>query len=272
MVIMNLKKYRAILLDGDGVLWKSNQPLPGLQELFQYLEEQDIRWALLTNNNGHPVSTYLDRFADYGIKAREESIFTSSTVTAGYLLEKYGRDASLHVIGLPGLTQALAEAGFQFTLGEEQPSRPVAAVVAGMDLDLTYQKITIAMRLILEGADFVATNIDANYPRPDGIYPATGVVTGAITGATGVQPYVVGKPYPAIFNAALQQLSVLPEESLMVGDQLDTDILGANQAQIDSAVVLTGIASREQIAASEIKPAFVFEDLHSLIHALANAA
>ena len=263
-----MKKYQGILLDGDGVLWKANQPLPGLHELFQYLDQEGIPWALLTNNNGHPVSAYLDRFEAYGIEAGVESIFTSSTVTADYLLEEYGSQACFHVIGLPGLTQALEEAGLSFSLGEEQPDQPVDAVVVGMDLDLTYRKLTTAMRLILEGADFVATNIDANYPRPDGIYPATGAVTGALVGTTRVEPYVVGKPYPAIFQAALEQLGVQPEQALMVGDQLDTDIQGANQAGIDSAAVLTGITSREQIQKSQVKPTFVIEDLPALLEAL----
>jgi 4-nitrophenyl phosphatase len=265
---MRLKKYRAVLLDGDGVLWKADQPLPGIQELFNYLAEQDIRWALLTNNNGHSVGRFIDRFARFGIQARRESIFTSSTVTAEYLREKYGQGASLYAIGMRGLLEALEEAGFEIAQGSDLPRRSAAAVVAGMDLDLDYQKITTAMRLILDGADFVATNTDRNYPRPDGIYPATGVVTGAIQGATGVEPYVVGKPYPAIFRAALKHLDVNSEEALMVGDQLDTDILGANQSRIDSAVVLTGVTSRQMIADSPIQSTFVFEDIPALLKEL----
>jgi 4-nitrophenyl phosphatase len=257
-----------VLLDGDGVLWKSNLPLPGFQELFQFLEDHEIGWALLTNNNGHPVSTYLDRFESFGIKISPRSIFTSSTATASYLVEKYGSGASLHVIGMEGLIQALKNAGFQITVGVEKPPGPVSAVVAGMDLDLTYPKVILAMRLILNGAEFVATNTDSHYPRPDGIYPATGMVIGALQGSTNVMPYVVGKPYPAIYNAALKELNSNPEDTLMVGDRLDTDILGANRLGIDSAAVLTGTTSREEINTSDIKPGFVFEDLPALIQAL----
>jgi HAD superfamily hydrolase (TIGR01450 family) len=141
-----------------------------------------------------------------------------------------------------------------------------------MDLDLNYQKIITAMRLILAGSDFVATNTDRNYPRPDGVYPATGVVTGAIQGATGVEPYVVGKPHPAIFQAALRTLGAAPEETLMVGDQLDTDILGANQAGIDSALVLTGITTQQMVEESPIKPTFVFQDIPALLKALMAAS
>ncbi|MFL7812784.1 MAG: HAD-IIA family hydrolase [Anaerolineales bacterium] len=269
---MKFKEYRALLLDGDGVLWKADQPLPGVQELFNFLAEREIPWALLTNNNGHPVGEFIDRFTQYGIQAGRKAIFTSSTVTADYLQEKYGRGASLYVIGMQGLIEALEEAGFEIALGEDMPRLPASAVVAGMDLDLNYQKIITAMRLILDGADFVATNTDRNYPRPDGIYPATGVVTGAIQGATGVEPYVVGKPYPAIFKAALEELGAAPEETLMVGDQLDTDILGANQAGIDSALVLTGVTTRQIAADSPIKPTFIFEDIPALLERLKAAS
>lgn len=265
---MKFKEYRALLLDGDGVLWKADQPLPGVQELFHYLAEREIPWALLTNNNGHPVGKFIERFNQYGIPAGREAIFTSSTVTADYLLEKYGRGAALYVVGMGGLTEALEEVGFEITQGADIPRQPTAAVVAGMDLDLNYQKIITAMRLILDGADFIATNTDRNYPRPDGIYPATGVVTGAIQGATGVEPYVVGKPFPAIFKAALRELGAAPEETLMVGDQLDTDILGANQAGIDSALVLTGITTRQIVGDSSIKPTFIFEDIPALLQEL----
>ena len=131
---LQMKKYRGILLDGDGVLWKADQPLPGIQELFDFLTERKIRWALLTNNNGHPVGAFIDRLARFGIQADRRSIFTSSTVTAAYLREKYGKGASLYVIGMQGLIEALEEAGFEIALGADLPYPPVAAVVAGMDL------------------------------------------------------------------------------------------------------------------------------------------
>lgn len=268
---MNLKKYRAVFLDGDGVLWKSSQPLAGVVDFFQFLDQQGIRWALLTNNNGHPVETYLERFSHFGIPASPGSIFTSSTATASYLREKFGLGAALHVIGMEGLIQALAKAGFKITVGEEPPPGPVAAVVAGMDLSLTYPKVILAMRLILDGAEFIATNTDSHYPTPEGIFPATGMVIGALQGATGVEPYVVGKPHPAIFQAALQELGASPAETLMVGDRLDTDILGANLLGIDTAAVLTGITSREEIAASPIKPTYIFQDIKALHQALAKA-
>ena len=218
---MKLQKYTTILLDGDGVLWKANQPIPGIKPFFDLLNDLGIRWALLTNNNTRTAKDYIDKLENFGIPANPSSVFTSSTVTADYLLEKYGQDAVLHVVGMDGLTQTLKDAGFQFTTGEEIPENNVTAVVAGMDREINLQKITIAMRLIMGGADFIATNTDGSFPTPEGINPGTGTVIGALQFASGTIPYVVGKPQPAIFQTALKALGSKTEETLMVGDRLE---------------------------------------------------
>lgn len=265
---MNLRAYQAILLDGDGVLWKSNQALPGIKDFFDFLGSRQIRWALLTNNNTRTAQNYIDKLNGFGIPARPGSVFTSSTATADYLDGKYGPGAKLHVVGMDGLTQTLEEAGFQISQGEEQPQGQICAVVAGMDRAINHEKIKIAMRLILEGADFVATNTDGSFPTPEGINPGTGMVIGALQFASGVKPYVVGKPYPSLFKTALKALDVEANQALMVGDRLETDILGANQLGIDTAAVLTGVTSREEIAEKDIKPDFIYQDITDLHQAL----
>jgi len=169
---------------------------------------------------------------------------------------------------MEGLTHTLIEAGFQITVGEEKPQDGVLAVVAGMDRELNHEKIKIAMRLILEGADFVATNTDPSYPTPEGINPGTGMVIGALQFASGVEPYIAGKPYPAIFQTALKALNAEVEETLMVGDRLETDILGANRIGIHTAAVLTGVTSQAEIDQNDIKPDFVYQDITSLLEAL----
>lgn len=265
---MKLKKYDAILLDGDGVLWKSNDPVPGINSFFDFLANQEIKWALLTNNNTRTVQDYLDKLRGFGISAGPGSVFTSSTVTAEYLVGKYGAGAKLHVIGMGGLIQTLIEAGFQVSRGEEQPADGVAAVVAGMDREINHEKIKVAMRLILAGVDFVATNTDGSYPTPEGLNPGTGMVIGALQFASGVEPYIVGKPYPAIFHAALKSLNAEVESALMVGDRLETDILGGNQFGLHTAAVLSGVTSREEIQRKDIKPDHIFEDISALHRAL----
>ena len=130
---MKLKKYKIILLDGDGVLWKSEDPIPGINSFFDFLIDNGISWALLTNNNTRTAQDYINKLTGFGIPVDQKSVFTSSTVTADYLLNRYGAGAALHVVGMSGLIDTLAEAGFEITVGEENPKKNVVAVVAGMD-------------------------------------------------------------------------------------------------------------------------------------------
>lgn len=265
---MTLPKFSTILLDGDGVLWKADQPIPGINPFFDFLTEKKIKWALLTNNNTRTARDYINKLANFGISANGNMVFTSSTATADYLLERFGSGARLHVVGMDGLIKTLKDAGFEITVGEEQPKEDVSAVVAGMDRQLNHKKIKIAMRLILGGAAYIATNTDGSFPTPEGINPGTGMVIGALQFASGTEPYVVGKPQPQIFNTALKSLGSNYESTLMVGDRLETDILGGNQLGIKTAAVLTGVTSRTEINQKDIKPDYIFEDIADLHRAL----
>lgn len=262
--MLKLEKIQTILLDGDGVLWKSTDPIPGIQEFIQFLEQNKIQWALLTNNNTHTVKTYVNKLAGFGIQIDPARIFTSSTVTAEHIKKKFGPGAPIYVVGMNGLLDTLAEAGLTVFTGETPPPTEVVAVAAGMDREITHEKIKIAMRLILNGAEFIATNTDGSFPTPEGLNPGTGMVIGAIQATTGVKPTVIGKPKEAIFLSALQFFNTLPESTLMVGDRLETDILGALRLGIQTAAVLSGVTSRAQIAQSNIKPDLVYEDIADL--------
>lgn len=266
---MQMRKYNTILLDGDGVLWKSNNPIPGINPFFDFLVSSGINWALLTNNNSQTVQNYLDKLSTFGIVAEERSVFTSITATTTYLLDQFGKGASIFVVGMDALKQSLKEAGFSISFGEEPPDEEVVAVVAGMDLQINHAKIKTAMRLIMNGAAFVATNTDGSYPTPEGINPGTGMVIGAIQATTGQDPFVAGKPHPAIFQSALKAFNSSPADTLMVGDRLETDILGASKLGIHTAIVLSGVSSLEDINQSDIKPDFIFKDISQLHDALA---
>ncbi|UCC51425.1 MAG: HAD hydrolase-like protein, partial [Anaerolineaceae bacterium] len=145
------------------------------------------------------------------------------------------------------------------------------AVAAGMDRGLTFEKIKIAIRLILGGAEFVATNTDGTFPAPDGLSPGTGMVIGALRGASGVEPTVMGKPERAIFEVAMKALDADPATTAMIGDRLETDILGAQRVGIATICVLSGVTTREQLAASKIHPDVVFESIAELAQALDGA-
>ena len=266
-----LRDFNTILFDGDGVLWKADTPIDSIQPLFAYLNEKGINWALLTNNNTKTVQNYVDKLIQFGVPADRNRVFTSSSTTASYLMEKFGPGAAVHVVGMDGLLVTLEEAGFQISTGETPPDHPVVAVVAGMDRELTHDKIKIAMRLIIGGADFIATNTDGSFVTPDGFNPGTGMVIGALQFTSGKVPTVMGKPEAAIYQTAMKRFNADPADTLMVGDRLNTDILGANRLGIATAMVLTGVNSREDAVFGEIKPDMIYEDITALLQALQDA-
>lgn len=269
---MNLQTLKTLLIDGDGVLWHSNEPMPGLGRFFDVLDRRGIDWALLTNNNTHTVDMYVSKLLGFGIAADPSIIFTSSTVTADYLIRRYGSGAHIYAIGMAGLIDTLNDAGFVVSQGETPPPHEVVAVAAGMDRQLTHDMIKVAMRLILNGAEFVATNTDGSYPTPEGINPGTGMVIGALQATSGVKPTVIGKPEPAIFEAAIRRFNANRETTAMLGDRLETDILGAQRVGIGTIAVLTGIVTPEQLATGDIQPDLVFDSIAELADALETAS
>lgn len=265
---MDLSTVKTLLIDGDGVLWRGDEAVPGLDRFAAVMEQRGIRWALLTNNNTRTVDAYIKKLSDFGLDADVNNVFTSSTVTADYLKERYGAGAAVHAVGMSGLIDTLKAAGFDLTYGEQVPDREVVAVAAGMDRALTFEKVTIAVRLILGGAEFVATNTDGTFPSPEGLLPGTGMVIGALRGSSGVAPTVMGKPEQAIFDVSMKALSADPQTTAMLGDRLNTDILGGQRAGIATIGVLSGVATAEQLLTSEIQPDVVFESIAELAEAL----
>jgi 4-nitrophenyl phosphatase len=267
---MRLADLQTLLIDGDGVLWRGNKPLPGMQRFFDVLERRGMAWALLTNNNRNSVEAYVQKLQGFGVAVSREQIFTSSTVTADYLLDQYGPGAAIHAVGVSGLIDTLREAGFKVSTGEAMPDHAVAAVAAGMDPGLNVHKVKVAMRLIMGGAEFVATNTDGSFPTPDGLSPGTGMVIGALQATSEVAPTVIGKPERAIFDAALRALRADPQTTAMVGDRLNTDILGAKRVGIGTIGVLSGVMTREALRESAVVPDVVVEGVEALGEKLEN--
>ena len=265
---MNLDRLETLLIDGDGVLWRGDQAMPGLDRFFDIVRLRGMRWALLTNNNTRTISEYLAKLAGFGIEASAGQIFSSSTATAAYLKKRYGLGAPVHAVGMKGVIETLQDAGFLVSYGEEMPDHAVVAVAAGMDRALTFNKVKVATRLILGGAEFVATNTDGTYPAADGISPGTGMVIGALQGTTGVTPTVIGKPEQAIYVAALEAKNADKATTAMIGDRMETDILGAQRLGIPTIGVLTGVTTREQMAESDIQPDVVYEGIAELAEVL----
>jgi len=261
---LDLKGITTLLLDGDGVLWKADEPVQGTKPFFDFLVSKQTNWALLTNNNTRVTQDYVRKLRAFNIEADESIVFTSPVVTVAYALERFGTGAALHVIGMEGLKTTLQNAGFKVSFGESLPDHKVLAVVAGEDLEINFNKIKVAMRLIQEGAAFLATNTDSSHPTPEGINPGTGLVVGALKATTRIEPIVMGKPQSAMFEMAMKRFDASPENTLMVGDTLETDILGASKLGISSALVLSGVTTREAVDQSEIKPDHIFNNIMDL--------
>lgn len=262
---MNFSSIRAVISDMDGVLWHGDVPLPGLHEFFNLLNTEPIPYVLATNNSSRTRQDYVHKLAKMGVTGIPvERIVTSGTATADYLHKHYAPDTLVYVFGSAALCEMMREAGFRVT--DDGDAR---VVVAGIKWDLTYEDLKRAAYLIRAGADFIGTNPDTTYPMPDGPAPGTGSMLAALQAATGREPTVIGKPFPHMFETALDVLGTAPHETLMIGDRLNTDIVGAARLGLRTALVLSGISGSDELAASEVQPDVIFDALPALVEALA---
>lgn len=257
-MVLDLTGVRAVLLDMDGVLWRGDAILPGVTDFFGFCQREGIAFAFATNNSTKTVAMYTERLNLLAIPARPEQVITSAVATAEYVAQRYPPDTPVYVIGGPGIREGLLSHGFR-----EDPDR-AQLVVVGMDTSLTYDKLKIAALRIRAGATFIGTNGDRSFPLPEGLAPGAGSILAAIETATDVKPVVIGKPEAAMYDVALQRLGTRADETLMVGDRLETDILGGNRAGMVTALVLTGIATEEQAASSAIQADAAFDSLVTL--------
>lgn len=250
-----LSSIKNLIIDMDGVLYRGRQPLPGAKQFLHHLEERETAYTLVTNNATRTPEEYVAVLKEMGIEVSPRRILTSALATADYLGNLLPQGARLYFIGEEGLYSALAARGFEF--GE----RGVEAVVVGMDRELTYEKLKTAAIAICQGARFVGTNPDKSFPAEEAIVPGAGAILAAIEAATGVQPTVIGKPEPILFHMALQRMGATEEETAVIGDRLETDILGGQRCGLTTILVLTGISQKQDLEASDIKPDYVFQDL-----------
>ena len=258
-----LNNIKAIVSDMDGVLWRGNQPLPGMNALFDCFHQEKLPFALATNNSRKTPDDYIHKLASMGVRGIEQHhIVTSGTATASYLQAAYPSGTGLFVVGGDGLKQILVQAGF--ALVEEDAE----AVVCGIDFDLTYSKMRTATLQIRRGARFIGTNPDVSFPSPAGLVPGAGSILALLQAASGIAPAIIGKPQRAMFEAVLRQLGTQPAETLMIGDRIGTDIQGAQALGFKTALVMTGVETKASLKASAVQPDCVFEGLPELVAAL----
>jgi 4-nitrophenyl phosphatase len=256
-----LRHCRAVLFDMDGVIYVGNQPLPGVQELFDYLDASGRRWLCITNNASNTSAMFADKLAKMGIHAAPEHILGSAEATASWLAGEAPRGSKVIMLGMDGLRSALLKEGFELVTDPHE----AAYAVAGINFHLHYDQLADVTLAIRAGAQFIGTNTDPTYPSERGQIPGTGSILALLTAATGVQPTVVGKPYPGMYQLAMRRLGAEPATTLMVGDRYETDIVGAVKLGLITAGVLTGISSRAEFEQSDPRPDLVLEGLPELL-------
>ncbi len=228
------------LIDMDGVLIRGKTLIPGADEFIQRLLDRGSKFLLLTNNSRYTPRDLAFNLQNIGLKIEAGRIFTSALATARFLHDqKPGGTA--YVIGESGLTSALHQADYIIT------DRAPDYVVVGETIGYNFDHVTRAIRLIMDGARFICTNPDVNGPGEGGIVPACGAMAALIEAATGVKAFFVGKPNPLMMRSALNYLDVHSEETIMIGDRMDTDIIAGVETGMETVLVLTGVTSLEEV-------------------------
>jgi NagD protein len=255
------REIRSWLTDMDGVLVREEHPIPGAAEFLARLRERELPFLVLTNNSIYTPRDLSARLAASGLDVPEGSIWTSALATADFL-QSQRPGGSAFVIGEAGLTTALHAIGY--TLTERDPDY----VVLGETRTYSFERIAQAIRLIANGARFIATNPDPTGPTPDGPLPATGSVAALISRATGVDPYFVGKPNPLMMRSALNAIDAHSETTAMIGDRMDTDVVSGLEAGMFTVLVLTGSTQRDQAEAFPYRPSLIVDGIGDLVDQL----
>lgn len=251
-------EWHNLIIDMDGVLWNGETALAGLVKCFDAIRSTGRRFVLATNNSGSTVAQHVEKLSRMGVQVSRREILTSALATTLYLGSRAGAGARVYAIGGDGVHHALLEHGFDIA------ETNVDYVVVGIDREISWKKLETAAQNIRDGATFVGTNPDVTYPTEDGIRIGNGAILAALQAATSVHPLIVGKPHPILYQQAMARMEGKTDDTLAIGDRLETDILGAQQVGISSLLVLTGVTSNDMLAASKIQPTCVLPGMPEL--------
>ncbi len=229
------------LIDMDGVLVRGSTMIPGADEFINRLRSAAAKFVVLTNNSRYTPRDLSHYLHTVGITINEREIFTSAIATARFLRAQRPHSTAF-VIGESGLTSAIHEVGYIIT--EFDPEY----VVLGETVNYNLEQVTKAIRLVAGGAHFIATNPDPSGPSAEGVVPGCGAMAALIERATGIEPFFVGKPNPLMMRSALNYLEVHSENTVIVGDRMDTDIVAGVQSGMETILVLSGITTKDEVS------------------------
>lgn len=261
---VDFRRIRGVLFDMDGVVYVGSRLLPGVQEMFDYLERTGRKWLCVTNNASKTPAQFVEKLTSMGVRAHPEQILGSAEATAGWLAEQIETQGwprgKVIIVGQDGLRAALKQFNFELTT---DPAEATYAV-AGINFELTYEELASAALAIRNGARFIGTNSDPSYPTERGLLPGAGSILALLATSTGVQPTVVGKPNRGMYDQAIRRVGASPEEVMMVGDRYDTDISGALKIGMPTTGVLTGVSTRHDFESAASPPHIIATDLVEL--------
>jgi len=259
-LVESLDGYDAFVIDLDGVIYLRHEPVAGAKEFVAALEENGRDFMFLTNNSSRTRGNYVERLHGFGIDVTEDRIMTSAHATSLYLQEKHP-GSRVFAVGEEGLRRELQGCGIEIV-----EDGPVEFVVAGIDLQFTYERLRKASSLIRSGAKFVSTNRDATYPTERGLFPGAGSIVSAIQTASGRRPINIGKPSRRIFDLCLKSLGIPPGRTASIGDRYETDILGGIRAGMGTVMVLSGVTRADEVRLFKDQPDLVVESVGDLVH------
>lgn len=254
---------KALILDMDGVIWRSDTPIGDLPAIFKRIEERGMKYVFATNNGTKTPDQYVSTLANLGVNVDASQVVTSALGVAHMLAQRFPRGSKAFMIGEDGIHQALEEKGFEILSTED--AQEAEFFVIGIDRQINFEKMREATLLVRRGVPFYATNPDKTFPTPRGEIPGAGAWISVITTATNIEPIYAGKPFPYLMELSLERLGAKKEETLVVGDRLETDIAAGQAMGCLTALVLSGVSTREQSEAWKPKIDFIANDLSDLI-------
>ncbi len=254
---------KALILDMDGVIWKSDAPIGNLPDIFKRIEARGLKYVFATNNGTKTPEQYVATLDKLGVRVSAQQIVTSALGTAYMLGQRFPRGTKVFMVGEDGVQKSLGEKGFEILSVENAQEADV--FVMGIDREINFNKMREATLLVRRGVPFYATNPDKTFPTPRGEIPGAGAWLSVITTATGIEPIYAGKPFPFMMELSLERLGTKKEETLVVGDRLETDIAAGQAVGCPCTLVLSGVSTKEQAEAWKPKIDIVTDDLASLI-------
>lgn len=245
------------LIDMDGVIYRGGQLIPGADQFIGTLRRNDIPFRFLTNNSQRTRRDVATRLQRLGIDVEEEHVYTCAMATARFLAQRKPKGTA-YVIGEGGLLNALHENGYAIV------DRDPDYVVVGEGRTISYEMVEAALRMVIGGAKLIATNLDPNCPTEAGLRPGCGAVVAMLESASGLKAFSVGKPSPIMLRGARKELGLATDQTVVIGDTMETDILGGTQLDFKTVLVLSGGTRREDLDRYAYQPDLVVDSIAEL--------